>query len=163
MVTKSQKTKQSPELKRVLTLLSEANNLKARGADALFDRVKIYIALFTDMTYREHINRFDDFEVADILSREVDDTPWTFLELKAIYDRYPMKEVWIERGTRSLANDVQAAHDMAKPKGERKPRKTATLAEVEELKKEVKRLKAENRKLRKENAELKQQCEMVPA
>jgi hypothetical protein len=142
--------------------LLECLALRQQGGKSAYKRAKILLFVYNDNDFRLDHNNFDDDKLANILDTYVEDLAIRFWHLKALLEYFPDEHQWAEGRLRSMLEEMQTAQDVQQTKPIQR-RKTATVAEVEALKKQLthekarcQRLLKENIALREENQQLKQ-------
>ena len=129
--------------------MSRQRELKRRGAELLYDRVKLLCEVYDDAEFHDWCreNGMSDLEYLDA---ELSDVACEFMTLKAVFVSHPNVEDWVGGDIRKL---IAAAMEMTKspnPPREGQSWKARAL----EAEKEVERLKMEVEKLESTVAEL---------
>ncbi len=127
------------------TALDQQRKLKARGAELLWDRVKLLVQCYDDEDFRAWVFDQGSNEL-DYLDEELSDVAASFLTLAAVLKQYPNKEDWVRHNIRELiALVLDAERDKRKaeadPRISWKERALAAEREIERLKAEVAGLK----------------------
>lgn len=149
--------------------LIAASELKRSGLVHLHERVQTLVEVFEDQAFRADIGG-DDFKLAAVLDKYVDDCALSFLELRSVLQAFPKADQWLDANLRQLYADAVARESKPKETGDTdKPaRRSATVKELDELSlklkdaefvgktltEEVSELRQENRRLLAENARL---------
>lgn len=76
--------------------------LQSNAALLIYQRIKLLCEVFDDRDFRLDLGNADDFRAAAVLDRYLDDTPWTFLELRAVFVKFPQAADWRERSLREM-------------------------------------------------------------
>ncbi len=131
---------------RYVVLLETVARLRDQARGLLHERVRSLVELFDDADYREKLREgspdglVDDLVVAGVLDEFVDDTEFTFLQLRKIFDRFPEPETWRTRKLVELwAESFEPTPDEAET---RRPRRTVKLADHEALVETLDKVKA---------------------
>lgn len=151
--------------------LLDVSAMKTQGLEGLHQRVVKLVEVFNDEAFRGDING-DDYALADVLDRYVDDCALTFLQLRSVLEKFPAADMWSTTPLRELyeqalnASHVDAQNtDEDAPKRERRAAKVADLVaaqeklkdaecRVESMRSELGELRTENRRLIAENSRL---------
>lgn len=125
-------------------LLKRANELRALGAETLFERVGVLIAVYESPSYREYCMA-QEIRREELLDAELSDiTDRPFLTVKSVYERNPDADIWKRHGFRYLLNEW--LDDTKKPKKQGRSYKK----EYEALQEELERLREEFASYRRE-------------
>lgn len=103
--------------------IADHRKLKTKGAEMLWDRIKILCEVYKDDEFLEHC-RSIEANPEDVLDEEVDDTCATFLSLKAALDTFPDKHKWSRDGVSKVlaeAEELRRKKDRSEEGGERRP------------------------------------------
>lgn len=132
------KKKTASEYKLKLIVVSE---MKAQSKGLLYDRVKILNEVFDDRDFRAEAGNLDDFKADEHLSAYVDDTGFTFLQLRAILEHFPNRAAWEKRKLAEMYDEMRDAKAKLN-KQERQPtapRRRVTAAEFDQAQEEKSR------------------------
>lgn len=147
--------------------LLNVSQMKATGIERLHERVIVLVEVFDDSEFRADIGG-DDFAIAAVLDKYVDDCALGFLQLRSVLQVFPAAEEWKATNLRALH---ASAIERSKPLGQepvKHERRTVKVADFDELQEqfkdatcrantlvdEITELRAENRRLLSENAKL---------
>lgn len=147
-------------------LLIKAERLRGKGGEAAYERAKILVAVFNDTDFRLDNGNIDDFKAAEALDDYVQDLCLSFRQLQDLLTYYPEKAQWSEGKLRSMHDEILSQRST--PEKAVKPRRSASLAQVQSLEKENEQLayqlkKAQKRikQLEDENAHLKSRLRLA--
>lgn len=76
------------------TLLIEARRLREEAGSNAYERAKLLVGVFADSDFRADYQQYDDAKLAEELDQYVDDLALDFLQLKALYERFPSSSDW---------------------------------------------------------------------
>ena len=120
-----------------------ASQMQAQTKGSIYDRVKILNEVFEDRDFRAEAGNLDDFKADDHLSRYVNDTGFSFLQLRAILEHFPDRAAW-EQGLLAEMydemRDAKARRNRAEREPAATPRRRVTAAEYDKLAEEKARM-----------------------
>lgn len=123
--------------------LKEARDLRSKGASMLFDRVSLLVECYNDPSFRKwHAD--NNLNELDVLDKEVSDVSGsTFLTVKAVFERFPDREDWVQSGFRDLTAKLMLEKkvDKQSTRVSWKDRALVAERENERLKAEIAQLK----------------------
>ena len=150
-------------------MLQHASELKSQGLDKLFMRIQLLVTVFEDHEFRA--NGADDFALASILDKYVDDTALGFLELRAVLQVFPNCEQWKKVPLRKMYQEALERHSPSNRKNVdeiKEPEKRispvvsrkqfeSVVKDLEQSQKLTVQIKSEIDELREENQSLKKE------
>lgn len=131
-----------------------ASELRAKGREALHERVSLLVAVFEDREFRSDNQQFDDLKAAELLDSYLEDTALSFLEARAVLQTYPKFDQWTGKTVREL---YESALESSRLSDDVKPRATprrVTLKMFEEEQLGRREAESEGRQLKKKLSDL---------
>lgn len=156
MATKPSDSKQA---KRHVELLERVKEIQQSAKGSHWIRIGLLVDVFEDPGFRAEVAG-DDFAVAEHLDPYCDDIGFGFLELRAIFKRWPDQVTWTESRLVDLYEQARQPTP-AEQDAPRRPRRSVKLAEHEALIERCKQLEAAIKKLENERQWAKDECEQL--
>jgi chromosome segregation ATPase len=123
--------------------IAQARQLRGDGQRLVYDRVALLCQVFDDQEFRAANALLDDTTAAELLDVEVADTCADFLELRAIFQRFPKRDQWAGKALNVLRaemiqaeRDERAARKATQQPEPESPRRRPTVAQLEQVEQE---------------------------
>lgn len=135
--------------------LQECLRLRGEGGLSAYRRARLLCDVFEDREFRADLGNADDLKMASALDEYVEDLCLDFLDLRAMVAFAPNESQWMDGRLKRLHAEMLAAQSQATSRGEsKKPRKAATVKQLEAAEKRVEELSETARHYRSEVEEL---------
>lgn len=85
--------------------LNEQRDLQKKGAELLYQRVRLLVAIYDDQEFRDWCADSETDEV-EYLDNELSDVACEFMTLKAVLKEHPDESAWVSRNLRELIAEV---------------------------------------------------------
>ena len=125
--------------------LAQQRELRSQGAAVNYDRAVLLVCVYEDDDFRAEC-RANESEASEVLDDECGDLCCSFLQIKAVLERFPRKEQWTSQRLQDMLAVV--LDENRRETGERTAPRPSWKQRNEELMAEVERLKRENDVLR---------------
>ena len=145
-MSKTKRT-QTSSAKPYVQKLAKARELRAAATQHHYDRVKLLVEVFDDRDWRVHVNALDDLKAGEALDCEVSDLGFEFLQLRAVYQRFPNVTDWQQDLLVTLYQTVLDEKTRPERSAVRK-RRVITKAEHKVVEEKAHRLECQVRQLR---------------
>ena len=119
--------------KNYKTLLLEARSLRGESGVNAHKRIGILNKVFEDTDFRSEIGAVDDYGAAEVLDDEVQDLCLRFLQLRAMYEAFPVVDDWKDGKLRTLYDRTLEIAEANKPEREPRTQNRVTQSEYQQL------------------------------
>lgn len=138
--------------------LLKVEELLRQGRKGAFKVATLLVAIFNDMDFRHDCGVVDDDRAAEFLDKFTQDYFCTFFQIKTLVEAYPKAKDWAgDLSLKQMFDSIPARESTVV----RKPRKTATVAQLEAAKDQTKRVEHRLKRVEKEVEPLRQRAETL--